>query len=78
VGREGGQGKTQIGEESLSGQREPQQYRGLIQRIKQVLLLCMCPRLFAGKVEREKVVKENSSWVRSLFKGNVNPNSIRV
>jgi hypothetical protein len=27
----GGQEKTQLGEESLSGQREPQQHRGLIQ-----------------------------------------------
>ena len=47
-------------------------------RIKQALLLCTCPRLFAGKVGREKVGRENSSWVRSLFKGNVNPNSIGV
>ncbi len=29
VGRERWQGKTQTGEESLSGQREPQQQRGL-------------------------------------------------
>ncbi len=35
----GGQGKTQIGEESLSGQRKPQQYRGLIQGSKK---RCCC------------------------------------
>ncbi len=36
-------------------------------RIKQALPLCTCPRLFAGKVGREKVGRENSIWVRSLF-----------
>ncbi len=45
----GGQGKTQIGEESLSGQRDPNSNGVFDPRIKRALLLCTCPRLFAGK-----------------------------
>ncbi len=45
----GGQGKTQIGEESLSGNANPNSNGVFDPRIKRALLLCMCPRIFAGK-----------------------------
>jgi hypothetical protein len=55
----GGQGKTQIGEESLSGQHEPQQYRGLIQGSNKRYCCARVLGSLQEKLGRKKVGREN-------------------
>ncbi len=67
VGREKvGREKLKVGEESLYGQREPQQHRGLIwgsnKRYSCAHVLGFLQERWAGKMWARKVGREHSKW----------------
>ncbi len=65
----GGQGKTQSGQGvSLRATQTPAA-SGSDPLIRQALLLCACPRLFAGKVGREEVGRESGQGTLKI--GNI-------